>query len=266
VRLTGAATRAYTLYRAVDVEARAYRAPGRLALVLLAVGGAAAARAAVPDAAATQFARGVESYNRGHYAVAARDFADVAARVPRAPDAWANFGTAAYAAGDSGHAALGWQRALRLEPLASDVRNRLELFAPTTGTGLGAVPPVPPLPIALLAAALWLGGWLLLARRASRRSVPGGALLAPGAVCAALVLGASAALVDARLAARDLVVVGRATPLRLLPALASDRGASVRIGDVARVIERQGEWAHITADCDRDGWIEAAGALSLARD
>jgi tetratricopeptide (TPR) repeat protein len=265
VTLAGAATRAYTVYRAVDVEARTYRVPGRLALVLLAVGGAAAARAAVPDAAATQFARGVESYNRGHYALAARDFAAVAALAPRAPDAWANYGTAAFAAGDTAHAVVGWQRALRLEPLAFDVRERLDLLAPTAGLGIGAVLPVPPLPLALLAASLWVAAWAILAWP-PRRGRSGRLAVALASAVAALVLGEAVAFLDARLAARDLVVVAHDTPLRLLPALGADRGAVVRIGEAARVLEREGPWVHVVAEGERDGWIEAATVLPLARD
>jgi hypothetical protein len=85
-------------------------------------------------------------------------------------------------------------------------------------------------------------------------------------VAVAMALGGSAAFLDARLAARDLVVVAHERPLRLLPALAADRGAAVRVGEVARVVEREGPWARVVADGARDGWIEAANVLPLARD
>jgi hypothetical protein len=153
-----------------------------------------------------------------------------------------------------------------LEPLASDVRERLDLLTPTRGLGVGTVLPIPPLPLALAAAALWVGGWIVLAWPNRRRGALGSSTLALGAAAAALVLGATAAVLDARLAARDLVVVAHETTLRLLPALGADRGAVVRVGEAARVLEREGPWTHIVADGDRDGWIEAATVLPLARD
>ena len=60
--------------------------------------------------------------------VGAREAFIVAATTePRAPDAWANLGTASWAAADTARSVAAWQRALRLEPLASDVRDRVEL-------------------------------------------------------------------------------------------------------------------------------------------
>jgi hypothetical protein len=206
----------------------------------------------------------VEAYGDARYREAAAEFGWIADRVPRAADAWANLGTAAWAAGDTARAALGWQRALRLEPRAGDMRERLERLMPTTGRGEGAVPSLPVLPIALLAAALWLGGWAVMAIRLRRRTP--GASLGVGLVIGAVVIGLAAAQLEARLSARGLNVIATTGPLHLLPLLGTDATGSVRVGDVARVVERRGAWARVAADGGRDGWIEAARLLPLDRD
>ena len=144
--------RAYDLYRAIDREARPRRTPRASATVIavmLALCARRGARAA--DGAHALFARGFDAYAHAQFVASARDFADLAAHEPRAADAWANLGTAAYSAGDTARAMVGWQRALRLEPLATDVRDRLDLISPMSPSSLGFVPAVPPLPLAALA-------------------------------------------------------------------------------------------------------------------
>ena len=262
--------RAYDLYRAIDREARPRRtprAPVAVATVMFALALAAGARAA--DGARALFARGVDAYAHGHFAASARDFADLAAHEPRAPDAWANLGTAAYSAGDTARAMIGWQRALRLEPLAADVRDRLDLISPAGPSSPGFVPAVPPLPLATLAAALWLAGWLSLAWQARKRgaAAPPLRLAMPIVVaCAALSLAGATALLDRRIDAVDLAVVARDAPLHVLPALASDRGATLRTGDVARVLESEGAWARVSADGGREGWMDAAALAPIPHD
>jgi hypothetical protein len=263
------ARRAVRVYEAIAAEARRPRPqrPARVVTVVatFALALAATARATSPDPEADRFALGVTAYDRGHYGIAFRQFATVAAHVPRSPDAWANMGTAAFAAGDTARAMLGWQRALRLEPLAGDVRDRVEMLGTGSG-GIGAVPPIPPLPLALTAALLWVGSWLFIAwcARSRRR----GARLRPGAALAllAVVLGAATAAVDRRLAARDLVVVAHDAPLHLLPALGSERRATARTGEIARVVEREGVWAHVIVDGGREGWTDGGSLYSLRRD
>jgi tetratricopeptide (TPR) repeat protein len=270
--------RAARVYQLVDSEAREVRTQrpsaghqasrGLLALAALALALGGSARAAAPDTAAAQFARGVEAYERGHFGIATREFAALAERVPRAADAWANLGTAAFAARDTARAALGWQRALRLEPRATDVRDRLELLG---GAGrIGSIPPISARAPALAALILWVGGWLALAWRPRRRSRARRLMfdgrLAASALAAAMVLGAAGAAVHARLRARDLAVVAHAAPLRMIPALAGDARATVRTGEVARVVTTQGQWALVVADGGREGWMERAALYSLARD
>jgi hypothetical protein len=254
------------LFRAVDAEARSRRAPHVSAIVLLVcmLGVASAWALAAPAAESARFDQGVEAYTRGRYREAAADFAWITTRVPRAADAWANLGTAAWAAGDSAHAALGWERALRLEPLARDARERLEQVMPITTTGRGAVPSLPPVPMALLAVVLWCGGWGWLAVRLQRGRR--GAALPLGLAGAAVVLGLAAAVVDARLTARGLNIVAANGSLHVLPVMSTEQSGAVRMGEVARVVERRGAWARVAAGGGGDGWIDATLLLPLGRD
>jgi uncharacterized protein YgiM (DUF1202 family) len=52
----------------------------------------------------------------------------------------------------------------------------------------------------------------------------------------------------------------------MLPALAAEYGPTTRVGEVARVGERRGDWAHITLAGGREGWIEHVLLLRLTRD
>jgi len=260
--------RAEALYRRVDKEARTFRAriASPVVIFLLVTFLTARAAAVAPDTDGTQFARGVQAYDQGRFGVAEGEFLALARRVPRAADAWANLGTAAYAAADTAHAVIGWQRALRLEPLAVDARDRLEYIGAAPGSGVAAVPAIPVVPLALLAAALWLGGWLLLAWCLARHRARGRLALIAGTLGAAIALAGAAAVLDARLAARDLGVLTRETPLRLLPSLGAQARATMHAGDMARITNRSGVWVHVEADGDKAGWMEAAALTSIARD
>ncbi|HKV51283.1 MAG TPA: SH3 domain-containing protein, partial [Gemmatimonadaceae bacterium] len=258
------AKRVERTYRAIDREACRPRGVAFTAVVALLLAVAGGAHAATIDSDTALFARGVAAYQSHNFAAAERVFADITARVPRAADAWANLGTAAFSAGDTAGAALGWQRALRIEPLASDVRDRLEMLGAVSG--LGAVPAIPPTPIALVAAACWVLAWGALAWNLARRRAPAARVLVAGSLAIAIVLGAVAASVDARLAARDLVLVIQDAPLHDLPALASDRTTTLRPGEIARVVERQGPWVRVDTDGGRHGWAELDDLTSLSRD
>jgi len=165
---------------------------------------------------------------------------------------------------DTARAALGWQRAIRLEPLAFDVRDRLGLLG-TSGGGRSHPLPVPPAALMLAAATLWAGAWTHVLARALRHRRQSPALVCAAVAVALLAAGSGRAL-DAALSGRDLVVVARGSTLRVDPALNADSAAVVRTGEVARVVERKGEWARVVRDGHADGWLPGRYLLPIADD
>jgi Tfp pilus assembly protein PilF len=102
--------------------------------------------------------------------LAAQLFARVSSRAPRAADAWSNLGAASWARGDTALAVVGWQRALRLDPLDADSRDRLDAVHAAAVGDAAYVPPVPADVVAAAALTLWLAAWLVLALPLGRPS------------------------------------------------------------------------------------------------
>lgn len=264
-----AARRARTIFRAVDAEARDRAMLGTLgALVValsLSLAAAGALRAAGAPSAERHFANGVRAYDQGRFASAAAAFDSAALASPRAVDAWANSGTAHWAARDTAEAVVGWQKALRLDPLDGEARARLD---DTPGPARGALATVPPLPTPLLAfagLALWWAAWIVSAFRmlGAARAPSGRWVYALHGLVAASVV--AYVLVDERLEAKSLAVVAEPEQLRAVPSLASDPGAATHVGNVVRVIQRQGGWSHVAGASGEDGWIESDRLLPLRR-
>lgn len=213
--------------------------------------------------------RALSAFAEGQTAFAGRDFVRArdaflraAQSAPRDPSAWANLGTAAWHAGDTASAVLGWQRALRLDPLAEDLRPRLARVRAPQDRGAARVWPVPPIPLAVAAFGLWWLAWLLLARRA-REGRPG---LRWIALLPAFVLVSIAGWLEWRLRAADLLVIATPAPLRALPALGAEAGAVPLVGEVVTVRERRGVWVRIELDAGRSGWYPLERTYALQRD
>lgn len=244
------------------IAAEARRHASVLMLGLLLLGAGAVLVAQQTDEAIVAFSHGQTAY-AGRDFVRARDaFLGASRAAPRDPAAWANLGTAAWQAADTAGAVLGWQRALRLDPLASDLRGRLARVRAPQDRGAANVWPVPPLPVAMLALLLWWAAWLVLAV-AGRRGALGGRwlLLAPS-----LALIGLSAFVESRLRADDLLVIATAAPLRALPALGAEAGSVPLVGEVVTILERRGVWVRISLDAGREGWYPAERTYPLARD
>ncbi len=164
------------------------------------------------------FDHGSREYEARRFARAERFFADAARADPTSPDAWANFGTAAWAARDTAAAAIGWQRALRLDPLSGDVRSRLDLTPGFGGSALANVPPLTESTAAAIGGGAWLLGWLVLAVGIWRRKA---AFRYAAYVLGIVAVASAIAGVRVREAfeARRLAVVVDADRLRSLPVL-----------------------------------------------
>jgi hypothetical protein len=258
-----ATARAAALYEKADAEALP-RNEIRLPLSLLGVLVVAALGVGTAVAASTTmrvFDEGVAAYSQQDYRVAQVAFREVTRREPRASDAWANYGTASWALGDTARAVAGWQRALRLEPLATDVRDRVDLAHGLPLTSAGFVPPLPVNVVAATALLLWIGGWgtaAFLARRGRRLTPP---------LTAAIIAGSIALLstfaIEEQLSGKHVGVVRSTIQLLGEPVLGSDRGANALVGEVVRVKVVRGAWTMISLDDGRDGWMASSNLISL---
>lgn len=220
------------------------------------------ARAPGDEATLVAFTEGQTAFAGRDFTRARDAFLRAARTAPRDAAAWANLGTAAWLAGDTASAVLGWQRALRLDPLATDLRPRLQRIRAPQSRGWARVLPVPVLPLVVVAVALWFAAWAFIAARARRGRVRGAwAALAP-----AILLASVASWQESRLRSRDLVVIAEAVPLRSLPALGADPGAVPLVGEVVRVRERRGVWLRLELEAGRSGWYPAERTYPLARD
>lgn len=260
-----AALRARRTLDAVDAEAlpregliaREIVPLGTVLLVLVSLGPLAASSA---DSAAAEFQRAVSAYDARELERAGQIFSGIAAMHPRAADAWANAGTVAWQRQDTAAAVGGWQRALRLEPLAEDVRERLR-FTPGFRAGIfGDVPPIPASFLAVLGTLLWLAGWGVIARARARR-------VRQRAGTALVVLAVGIALggrvLQDRVDGRHTVVITAADRLRTTPALAADAVADVATGEVGISTGGQGAWTRLRLSDGRKGWMQSHVLESL---
>jgi hypothetical protein len=260
-----ASHRALELFQSADKEAlprnelRLSSSALYLSLLVF-VGGVALAAPLADDPQAT-FDRGVQQYTQAHYAVARDYFLRSAQAEARAPDAWANAGTAAWASSDTAVSVVGWQRALRLEPLASDVRDRLSQLRPTSFNSVGFVAPLPPSLVAWGALALWCVAWLFDALRLRRRR-RSTRLVTTLLVAAGLLAIVAIDLTD-RLDGRALLVVRRTVPLATSPALGAEVLGNAETGEIGRAVRREGVWTQLRFDGDREGWVASSNLVPL---
>ncbi|HET8771735.1 MAG TPA: hypothetical protein VFM71_12195 [Gemmatimonadaceae bacterium] len=254
--------RVRTLLRRIDLEARKRAAGlGVMILLVLSLAGCIAVSPA-GEQALVAFTQGQTAYTGADYERARDAFLRAANAAPRDPAAWANLGTAAWQAADTAAAVLGWQRALRLDPTAGDLRSRLGLVRAPQLRGAARVWPLPIVPLGAAAVLLWCVGWGWAAkRRFAQRSARGAAL----ALVPAMLLGALAAVGEHQSRASNLLVIATSTPLRTLPALGADPGAVPLVGEIVRVRERRDVWVRIELGAGRSGWYPTERTYPLAR-
>ncbi len=260
-----AAARATDLVRRVDREALGRgELPLRvIALVLVAaLGVGVVAQALEQDPAAEAFRNGVSAYEHHDYAAARAAFAYVVTIQPRAADGWANLGTSAWAASDTAHAVYGWRRALGMEPLASDARERLALVHGIRVASPGYVPPVPLSLAALLLGVCWIAACALVHPGVQQR-VRGAGRWAASLVAASALVGLLMIAVGLRLNGHQVAVARANAVLSDDPALGADHGPTVVSGEMLRVLGREGAWSRVALDGGREGWLPSDGLLRL---
>ena len=235
----------------------------------------AAAQPARPVAASERVAAN-EAYARRAFIEAAQRFAGLVARSPHDPDLLANWGTAAWAAGDTVQAVIAWQRAARLQPLAADLQERLGLLPSGARGGVADVPMIPVPLLVRVALVCWLLGWSLVGVRRwqSRRSTPfaraaratwiGGVATLTVTVAVVAAVGAwwGARMLDAS----QLAVVTRPETLRIAPGVDADAMGGVATGDVVRIEESRDIWRRVVHADGRKGWLPGPRLVRLTAD
>lgn len=226
------------------------------------------------SARASDVAAARSAYERRAFGEAAQRFAALAVQTPRDADMLVDWGTAAWAAGDTVAAVIAWQRAGRLEPLATDIQRRIDMLPSGARGGVADVPMIPVSWLLRVALAVWIVGWALLAWRAWR--VRG--LGAAGAVVRwtrrvstlLLVVAASGAAVAwwgmRALDPSDLAVVSRPETMRLAPGTDADAMGGVTTGDVVRIVETREGWQRVLHADGRRGWLPVSRLVLMRAD
>lgn len=275
---TGAARLVTELLRRIDTEAlprgRQFGVPTLIAIIALS-GALQALNAPRALAAQSPNAResAVQSYERRAFSDASERFAALAVQDPDNADALANWGTAAWANGDTVSAVIAWQRASRIDPLALDLQERVSLLPSGARGGVADIPMIPVRLLLRLAIALWLIGWLVFGIRAwrahndvqfrgtnSSRWMHGGATLA---VVLSLAAAGGGWWGLRALDASGLAVVARPETLRIAPGTDADAMGGVTTGDVVRVDDVRESWTRVTHADGRRGWLPAQRLVAL---
>ena len=256
--------RAWEVLRQVDQEARPRIVKRGSMRSFSLVAALSLSLAQTESAGREAFDRGVREYEAKRYARAERFFAEAARLEPGSADAWANFGTAAWAARDTAAAAIGWQRSLRLDPMAGDVRSRLDLTPGFGGSALTSVPPVSESAVAAVGGLAWIMAWIFAAVGIWQRRRPWRYTAYTSGIIA-VASGVVGVRVREARDARRLSVVVDAARLRSLPALGGELGSPVLMGEIARTVREEGVWSLVRTGDDRDGWMETDRLEPIAR-
>jgi len=226
----------------------------------------------VPTVVTEVRAHAASAYARHAFAEASGLFAGLVRGAPRDPSLLEDWGTAAWAAGDTVHAVIAWQRAARLEPLDAELQERLSLLPSGARGGLADVPLVSVPLLALFSVASWLFGWGLLAMHLRRsidahvsssrwkKHVGVGMLLVAAAASGAGWWGYST------LDASDLAVIVRPETLHVAPGADADAMGGVATGDIVRTFELREGWRRVRHADGREGWLPQNRLVALLDD
>lgn len=211
----------------------------------------------------------VTAYRHHGYVDASEAFLRLSIAAPRDADALANWGIASWEAGDTVSAVMAWQRAVRLDPLAADLRENLMRLPPGARDGIAEIPMIPVAMFAYAGIVAWTLGWCTLAVLAWRRRTRRTTVATWGIVGAiAVVIGAAgvgvAAWGDHRLQSDGIAVVVRPETMRAGPEADADALGGSATGDVVRVVRTQQQWSRVQHADGREGWLPSDHLAPLA--
>ena len=229
--------------------------------------GAADQDAAV-DAA---FTLASDAYLARRFSEASSRFADLARQQPGDVGILANWGTAAWANGDTVEAVMGWQRAARLDPMAADLHERLALLPAGARGGFADVPVVPVPVVQAIAIAAWVLAWCVFAvcrrRRMRGATRAWDRALRVGAASLGVVSMAAVGVAirsRAALSVDGLAIIMRPETMHVAPGADADAMGGVSTGDVVQLIERRDAWQHVRHSDGRVGWVPAIRLVALS--
>ncbi|MEP6834702.1 MAG: BatD family protein [Gemmatimonas sp.] len=204
--------------------------------------------------------RAITDYSNRQFNDAATGFQDLSKQFPRDPDVLANWGSAAWAAGDTVTAVVAWQRAARLDPLAADLREHLLLLPSGSRDGVADIPMVPVAALTVAGIVLWTFGWALAAWQFGKKRKQQSTKPILSAVASILVVlgvggGATAQWGAQHLQADGLAVVLRPETMRETPESGANAEGGAATGDVVRIDELVPRWAHVEHADGRTGWL-----------
>ncbi|MEO7520265.1 MAG: SH3 domain-containing protein, partial [Gemmatimonas sp.] len=163
-------------------------------------------------------------------------------------------------------------RAARLEPLATDLQDRIGLLPAGARGGIADVPMIPVPALTALALLLWVLGWALAAMIALRssRSLGEGSRRRRFAQASAwvllLVAGTAGGLAwwgRRQLDASRLSVVVRPETMHVAPGTDADAMGGVATGDVVERMEQQGGWQRVQHADGRTGWLPSLRLVAV---
>lgn len=195
-------------------------------------------------------------YETGAIRAAADSFLQRVAADPSVAAHWFNLGNAFYRLGQDGRARVAWTRAARIAPREPAIRRALGLLPVDRLTSdLTRVRPISFGEAALIAAVLWVGGWLLITFSRVRRI--GWALAG-----AALLVGTAAAGIRSEQRRPVAVVLSADVPLREAPFGSARPSRMLIAGSAVRVERRHGPWMLVRRG-DTRGWVHRSEVARL---